>query len=83
MPGFEELWFNKRDALEQEAHDVVTRALCRAGWSHTSSTPGSVWMWQKEIDGKVYSVDQDRAAEIQENLTRAEYFKRFPDELGD
>lgn len=83
MPGFEELWFNKRDALEQEAIDVVTRALCRAGWSHTSQTPGSVWMWQREIDGKIYSVSQDRAAEIQEIYARSAYFKQFPAELGD
>ena len=83
MPGFQELWFNKADALEIEASDVRVRALCRAGWRHTSQTPRSVWMWQKEIDGKIYSVSQADAVEIQEKFAREDYFKQFPDELGD
>lgn len=83
MPGFEELWFNERDRLEQDAFDVTANALRRAGWNYTSQTPCSVWMWQKEIGGKLFSVSQETAAEIQEKLDRAAYFVRFPEELGD
>jgi hypothetical protein len=83
MPGFDELWFNRRDAFEQEACDVTIDALRRAGWKYTSQTPRSVWMWQKEIDGKLYSVSQGDAAAIQERAARSAYFKQFPDELSD
>jgi hypothetical protein len=83
MPGFEELWFNKRDVLQSEAEDTVSKALRKAGWKHTSQTPGSIWMWQRDIDGVLYSVSQSRAASIQENFDRSAYFKQYPDELGD
>lgn len=83
MPGFDELWFNRRDALEQEMEDVVSQGLRVAGWSHTSSTPCSVWMWQKEIDGKLYSVSRTDASHIQERADREAYFKQYPDELSD
>lgn len=83
MPGFEELWFNKRYALLQEADDLVSKALRKAGWEHTSQTVRSVWMWQKEIGGRLYSVSQNRAADIEEHFARREYFERFPDELSD
>jgi hypothetical protein len=83
MPGFEDLWFNKRDALLQEAEDIVSRALRSAGWRHTSQTPGSVWMWQIEIGGVTYSVSTDDAARMQEHWARDGYFEKYPDELDD
>lgn len=83
MPGFDELWFNRRDYFEQEACDVTMNALRRAGWKYTSQTPGSVWMWEKEIDGTTYRLTQENAASAQEHFDRKDYFKRYPDELGD
>lgn len=83
MPEFEELWFNRRDALQIEASDIEGKALRRAGWHYTSQTPCCVWMWQKEIGGKLYSVSADDAASIQERADREAYFKQFPEELGD
>jgi hypothetical protein len=83
MPGFEKLWFNQRDRHELEARDIESAALRRAGWTCTSSTPTSTWMWQKEIDGKVYMVSQKSAAAIQERFERSAYFDQYPDELGD
>lgn len=83
MPGFENSWFCKRDVLEQQAEETVTKALRAAGWKHTSQTPCSVWMWQKEINGVTLSLSQDAAADIQERADRRAYFDRFPDELGD
>lgn len=83
MPGFEEMWFNKHDVLCSQAEEVVSKALRQAGWKHTSQTPCSVWMWQKEIGGKTYSVSRDDAASIQERSDREAYFKQYPDELND
>lgn len=83
MAGFDGLWFNKRDALHMEAQDVVSKALRKAGWKHTSQTHGSIWMWQKDIGGVLYSVSQDRAASIQEHFDRSAYFEQHPEELGD
>lgn len=83
MPGFEEMWFCKRDVLEMESEQVVSKALRAAGWKHTSQTPCSVWMWQKEIGGVTLSVSQGDAETIQERADREAYFKQFPDELGD
>jgi hypothetical protein len=83
MPDFENLWFNRADVLRREADDIVSNALRKAGWKYTSQTPGSVWMWQKDFGGPVYSVSQDRASDIQEMSDRASYFKQFPDELND
>lgn len=83
MPGFQELWFNRRDALQIEAGDIEAAALRKAGWHYTSQTPCSVWMWQKEIGGKLYSVSADAAASIQERADREAYFKQYPEELSD
>jgi hypothetical protein len=83
MPGFEELWFNRRDAMQLELEELVSKALRKAGWKHTSQTPGSRWMWQKEIGGCMYSVPQSEAERLQEHFDRKAYFEQYPDELGD
>ena len=83
MPGLEEMWFCKADVLSQRAASIVEKALRAAGWKHTSQTPCSIWMWQKEIDGRLYCVSQSDAAMIQERADRNAYFKQFPDELSD
>lgn len=83
MPGLENSWFCRRDVLEQEAEEIVSKALRAAGWKHTSQTPCSVWMYQKEINGVTFSVSQGDAAMIQERADRRAYFEQFPDELGD
>lgn len=83
MPGFEDLWFNEVYRLRRDADDEVESALTKAGWEHTSSTPGSYWMWVKEIDGRSYCVPLATAARIQEHAAREAYFDQYPDELGD
>lgn len=83
MPGLEEMWFCKADVLEQQANTTIAKALGKAGWKYTSQTPCSVWMWVKEIDGRLYCVSQSDAAMIQERADRDAYFKQFPDELSD
>jgi hypothetical protein len=83
MPDFNFMWFNKASAMRQGADDIVSKALRDSGWKHTSSTPGSRWMWQKEIDGRVYSVGRDEAERLQEHADRQSYFALYPDEMGD
>ena len=58
MPGLEKLWFIEAENLIRQADQTVAAALRLAGWRHTSQTPCSIWMWQKEIDGRLYSVSQ-------------------------
>lgn len=43
----------------------VDAFLRSKGWKHTSSTPGSFWMWEREINGRVLLVDKDHALAIQ------------------
>jgi DNA polymerase/3'-5' exonuclease PolX len=83
MPGFEQLWFNRAENLREAAEELVVKALRAAGWKHTSQTPGSVWMWEKQIEGISYRVGVEDAARIQEHFDRTDYFKAYPDELGD
>jgi hypothetical protein len=83
MPGFEGLWFNRVEVMMTEAEATVSRALRAAGWKHTSQTPGSRWMWERELDGVVYRVSRDDAATMQERFDREAYFKQYPDELSD
>jgi len=83
MPGFSDLWFSRAEALRESARDIVHDGLHGAGWEHTSNTPCHRWMWQKTINGVMYSVSDSDAAMIQEKADREAYFKKFPDELGD
>lgn len=39
--------------------------LRKRGWDHTSSTPGSFWMWHKKIDGIRMYVDREHALSIE------------------
>ena len=43
----------------------VDAFLRKRGWNHTSSTPGSYWLWNKVIDGKSLYVDQGHALSIE------------------
>jgi hypothetical protein len=43
----------------------VDAFLRSRGWEHTSSTPGSYWLWGKTIDGKAFWVDQAHALGIE------------------
>jgi hypothetical protein len=83
MPGFEKLWFNKVEVMRDDADTVVVGALHQAGWKRTCKTPGSVWMWEREMDGRIYRVSQDEAERIQEHFAREAYFEQYPDELSD
>lgn len=40
---------------------IQSEYLRRFGWKYTSQTPGSYWLWQREIDGVTYCMDDDAA----------------------
>ena len=42
--------------------------LRKRGWAHTSSTPGSFWMWTKLVNGQEMYVDRDHALAIERHL---------------
>ena len=59
--------FDILDDLESQMDAAIQGLLSRRGWKHTSSTPDCVWMWEKEYNGKVYSVSQQRALQMEQN----------------
>lgn len=51
--------------LESLLDTAVMGYLSHCGWKHTSSTPDSVWRWEKEIDGRVLQVSRATALSIE------------------
>lgn len=41
----------ENDWKHQDATYELESVMRHRGWEHTSSTPGCVWMWQKELPG--------------------------------
>ena len=39
--------------------------LTKSGWKTRSDTPGSIWLWHKEIDGREYFVTTGTAIYMQ------------------
>ncbi len=51
---------------EMEQLDFAMEAHLRAsGWKTTCKTPGSYWMWEKEVGGQHFLVDRETAIRIQ------------------
>jgi hypothetical protein len=52
---------NEKEQLDwkMDAH------LRKKGWESTSSTPGCLWLWRKEISGKIYLVNKASAVHMQ------------------
>lgn len=51
-----------------EANCKCEAFLESKGWKYNSRTPHGCWMWQKEIDGKVYMVSDTTAMQIEQSL---------------
>ncbi len=50
----------------QNNHETALAKLLEdCGWVYSCDTPGSRWMWSKEIDGRTLVVDRDTAIEIE------------------
>jgi hypothetical protein len=52
----------EREQLAFHVHDF----LRRRGWLYTSSTPGSLWLWEKVVDGRTLLVMTETALSIEE-----------------
>jgi hypothetical protein len=50
---------------EEQLGFRIDAFLHKRGWSHTSSTPGSFWMWHKKIKGVPMYVDREHALAIE------------------
>jgi hypothetical protein len=64
------------DATRERAGQLVDQYLRKSGWEHTCQTPGSYWMWRKEIDGTAYLVDTSSAEQFQRELDYREMRKQ-------
>ena len=42
--------------------------LRKQGWEHTSSTPGSYWLWDRDIGGRRVLVDTNMAIKMTREL---------------
>lgn len=51
--------------LDIKREEEMQKYLRRTGWEYTCSTPGSYWMWEKELDGRVLLVGEPTAFRIQ------------------
>jgi hypothetical protein len=54
----------EREQLETR----VAEFLRGKGWTYTSNTPGSFWLWEREIGGRRVLVEVDMAIAIQDHL---------------
>lgn len=53
---------------ENDLATAMEEHLRRSGWTHTSDTPGHVWMWQRTLDGRDVLVDFATAWRIQGHI---------------
>lgn len=58
--------------METEYDEACNSYLRDNGWKHTCDTPGSVWLWQKLIDGRLFAVHRDAATQMQDYLDHLE-----------
>lgn len=64
----------KREDVEYE----IDAFLRSKGWNHTSSTPGCLWMWEREIDGRRVLVDKEHALSMQAHFDWLEELEKSP-----
>jgi hypothetical protein len=50
---------------QEQLNDRIDAFLRLQGWTHTSSTPGSFWMWRKAFEGVTMYVTQSHALAIE------------------
>lgn len=53
---------------EEQLGFRIDAFLRSRGWGHTSSTPGSLWLWTKLIKGHEYFVPRDTAMHMEATL---------------
>lgn len=54
--------FDRIDGAEEQVKSSKASLLRKHGWEQTCKTPGSLWMWQKDLpDGRTMLVSTDTA----------------------
>jgi len=59
------------DDLDKHTDKIRTlkmQILRRAGWEFSCDNPGSVWLWSRTIDGKVFRCSEGTAIGIEDDL---------------
>jgi hypothetical protein len=60
------IWSTAEARWQEEQYGFRVDAFLRSrGWRHTSSTPGSYWMWHKTINDVPMYVDREHAMGIE------------------
>lgn len=62
------------EALQQKLSEATEQYLRSRGWHHTCQTPGSLWLWEKYLDGFMYRVPSDLALSMQSNVDMLEHW---------
>jgi hypothetical protein len=52
---------NQKEQIDYKMDDL----LRKKGWSQSSSHPGCLWLWSKDIKGKTYIVNKATAIHMQ------------------
>lgn len=67
-------FFAAAEGRHQRIEEEVGQVLRKQGWTHTSSTPGCLWLWEKKLpDGRTVLVDRGTALLFERELCGEEY----------
>lgn len=53
---------------KQQLDFKIEAELRKRGWVHSSSHPGSIWLWSKKIGKRTYHVPTSTAIHMERNL---------------
>lgn len=92
MMSFDKLPHNRIATMRRDVEDAISTYLRQSGWTSTSATPGSYWMWKKTVTGIAYYIGDDRhnrewlvpgdvAFRLQSDWDSHEYRKKYPEEF--
>lgn len=58
------------DAASRRHGFEIDAFLRSKGWRHTSHTPAHLWLWERNLNGRLLLVERDTAVKMQEYLDR-------------
>lgn len=56
------------DAQIENIKEQMRSYLRNQGWEDVCNTPGSLWLWQRNLDGRVLLVPEQTAIKMQKTL---------------
>jgi len=67
-------WLDEmRDNLDEQRGKLLTAR----GWKHTCQTPGSLWLWQKALDGVTYRMSPELAERTEREIVCSEMLVEY------